>query len=105
MFYGRKNPHIGFGELRLRQELERDLGDHCQRSLACDQYPCGIVSCYIFDRPLAGADDLAVGADGTQCHHIVLGDPVFGCAHPAGIFADIAAETGVLLACRIRRIK
>ena len=87
-----------------RQDLQRQLRDDCQRTLASDDQVLEVVACAgLADvRPETG--DRAVREDRFDRVDIVFGRSVQDRAHAAGVGGDVAADRSELLA-RIRRIQ
>ena len=71
--------HEAAGQLRRRQHLQRDLGQHGERAVAAGQQLAQVEPGHVLQHPAAGADHLARAVDRAHAHDVVPhrapGDP------------------------------
>ena len=91
-------------DLRLRHELDGQLGEEAQRALGADHQVDEAVAARGLDGLAAQRDEPAVGQRNLHAQHIVARDAVAHGAHAAGVGHGVAAHRRGLLA-RVRRIE
>ncbi len=91
-------------ELRLRQQLHRDLGDDRQQALAAGDERQQIVAGRV-ERVAAELDDLAGDEHRAHAAHVVHGEPVLEAVHAARVLGDVAADRAGDLRRRIGRVE
>ena len=91
-------------DLRLRHELDGQLGEEAQRALGADHQVDEAVAAGGLDGLAAQRDEPAVRQRNLHAQHVVARDAVAHGAHAARIGHGVAAHRGGLLA-RVRRIE
>ena len=89
--------------LRLRQQLDGDLGGDREQALAAVDERQQVVARAV-ERVAAELDDLAGDQHAAHAAHVVHGEPVLEAMHAAGVLGDVAADRAGDLRRRIRRV-
>jgi hypothetical protein len=96
---------ISARETRLRQQLQRDLGDRPQRPFGAGEEPAQVVAGDVLHRAAAGADRRPVRQHDLEREDVVAGDAVLQAARAPGVLRDVPADRALLETRRIGRVE
>ena len=90
---------------RKWQQTQRDLRDNAEHSFRTDKEANQVEPGFVFVNAAAGPQHFPIRQHYLKPNHVITGHAILQAARTASVCCDIAADSAILHACRVRRIK